>query len=32
MLRPLKALLVALQYRHRRHTLDEQGGDGPDVA
>ncbi len=29
MLRPLKALMVALQFRHRRHTL---GGSLPDCA
>ncbi len=27
MLRPLKALMVALQYRHRRHTFDGTGAD-----
>ena len=25
MLRPLKALMVALQFRHRRHTFDGAG-------
>jgi uncharacterized protein (DUF983 family) len=27
MLRPLKALMVALQFRHRRHTFDGAGED-----
>lgn len=28
LMRPLKGLMIALQYRHHRHTLDGQRPDG----
>ncbi len=31
MLRPLKALMVALQFRHRRHTLEGTGEGRPEA-
>ena len=32
MLRPFKGVLIALQYRHRRHTYDDPGGGAPPAA